>query len=1053
VPSPAAKGRAALRATGRRGKLAVAAVKPRDVPVGAGHADPLGRSLARAVAERTVQQNIDEIAENLSINIAAHDNYKVFLELQVEADHLALIADSFRAKKGISLRDALISANRQGEHRDKNFVRALAVLYGGATGDRQRWAQMGLALIPMGTRDLDLIRLLEEGKLAERKALKAHYDKAFHGIGKTANDTLEEHIVNDTEGWERERALALLDHELTKADHLALVTTAIRSAHDEAALAILHEVWRADPQKKAFDELFEDWERFVHGPGFTKFGLEEAMEDELTGRHLEAARLLFGEYHEMRRKLGLHKHASMEGHEGSIERAATRMEESTITLGLTSGWFSARGDLVCPAAAHLRQAWAVRIKRDPSEASIWEVRRKQLDAELQRSSLSDAYKVEARIKLAREPTFADEVYIAYRHGDWRKLVAAVTDAWIDGSEGELERALRHPPESDWPRPPLKESERVTPFNDDSALVYDALTHPGLSHVERGALRLQIALGGSNTTKASDLEGTYQFLATIEDRAEERGSDGKHKKKPRKKGEQPSHKLRTQVLEAYIKRYLEHGGAAEGKGTLKEGPLGGSTSPEARFCEALQSKGSDFEESPMMINIIQLLVPANDLESAHELAKRREKATHSGILDPVAMALVAIYDTTTGEDTVEVAADSLLLLRDWVTRSKVEPDELRALMAAVDASSVAELAEIGYKRFSERLDAVRHVKSSVVEGLGMFVDLVGRSLLVAVAGATGPAGLMAALGAYSAGMLLREGLLGAEYQLISKENLSTLVGEVATFGFDELKIENVIKEMIPKGSAVGMFGKEGMTEAQAKFCQDYLKAGGSKTFEKAAQNWVEGKELPGAEDLLSRATHALAAAGLKPIADKISATPTVFTPTLTRFREHLKKIIVNGPPPKAAIGYAMTKELTDMLMSPGWSNMTLEEKLSRMLKTGLISIASAIPVSAAFTRLGVKDADRAKKLGAANPGVFYARLAADPVLSVAYSQYRGSLKGLPGVIPKTFQQWVELHGPIDKAQVLVVENAGRHDSQEKQVPLEKPASDVLKEMDAVMATKQ
>ncbi len=96
-----------------------------------------------------------------------------------------------------------------------------------------------------------------------------------------------------------------------------------------------------------------------------------------------------------------------------------------------------------------------------------------------------------------------------------------------------------------------------------------------------------------------------------------------------------------------------------------------------------------------------------------------------------------------------------------------------------------------------------------------------------------------------------------------QNLSTLIAEVATFGFDELMIENVIKELVPAGAAKGrIFGAQGLSDAQAKFAQEYLKGSGAKLFEKAAQNMVEGSSFPTADQLLARAGHAFAAAGLK-----------------------------------------------------------------------------------------------------------------------------------------------------------------------------------------------
>jgi hypothetical protein len=947
--------------------------------------DPLGRVLARAVAARAPAVavevgGLDELVDELAATIWKRKNKQVHYTLKFEAFRLDQIMERFRARKGRSLRATLIAANSLGEHRDKEFVRAMAVLAGGPDAELEPWAQMGLALIPLGTRDIDLMRLLEERPLAQRKRLKAAYDKAFAGIGKTANDTLEEHIVSDMSGWEREKALALLDHELTPADHLA-----ISGAHDETALEILRGVWLQGPA--AFDALYEDWHRFVQGPGFTPYPLEQAMAKELGGTQLEAAQAIFAEYHAMRRTAGLRDFGSMEGHEGSAERADVRLQERTIEIALQSGIFTSNGPLVISAARDLRKAWEKRIKRDKSLAAEWVMRRERLLLLFAESlGLRGADMVEARIQLVRDPGPADKIYVASMRREYEKVLDAATEAWMAGSEEGLDRALRHPPAGD-PRPALAVNERAIPLNDDSADAYAALTSAQLTHIERGAVRLQLALHGrGGTTKAADLDTAYKLLKSMKD-----------------------DKLRTAVIQAYVVRYLDDPERRHGNPVLVEDTRRGSARDAiTRFCNALQSDATGFEQSPVMIDLLHLLAPGTELADAQAYAQRRDRATHTGVLDVAATGLVSIYDTLTAEDTQEVADDALARLRRWVRSSHASPQELKAVMEAEDVTEVSALAQLGYERFAVRLDEVRSVKASVAEGVGMFVDFAGRSLLVAVLGPAGLPGLLAALGSYTAGMLVREGLLGVEYQTMSVQNLSTLLAEVATFGFDELMIENVIKDLVPAGAAKGrIFGAQGLSDAQAKFAQEYLKGAGAKLFEKAAQNMVEGSTFPTADQLLARAGHAFAAAGLKAVSGKILTSPTVFTPTAERFRETLKKVILNGPPPKAAIGYAMAKELTDMIASPDWGNTTLQEKLARVTKAGITSIVSAVPVAVAFTSLGAREAARAKRFEASHPDVFYARLQSDPLLSAAYEKYSADIKDLrlPGVGPQSFAKWV------------------------------------------------
>ena len=708
------------------------------------------------------------------------------------------------------------------------------------------------------------------------------------------------------------------------------------------------------------------------------------MSKELGGGHLDAAQAIFAEYHAMRNRSGLRAHASMHGREDAVERSDVRLQEETIEIGLASGVFTSQGGLVISAARDLRKAWEKRIKRDPKLQAEWIRRRELLMLRFaEHLGLRGADMIEARIQLLRDPTPVDRVYLASARREYAKAIAAATDAWQAGAEGTLERDLRNPSKGD-PRPALAVNERAIPLGAEGGEAYEAFTNPKLTHAERGAVRLQLALSGSGrTTKAADLDTAYKFLKAI-----------------------MAKEQRIAVVEAYVARYLD-GGGRHGKSVLVEGARGASDAVE-RFSQALQSDASGFEQSPTMIDLLHLLAPDKGLADALALAERRDKATQTGVLDFATSGFAAIYDSLTAEDTQEVADDALSRLRRWVRTANVAPHELKAVMEAEGVTEVTALAQLGYERFAVRLDEVRAVKASVAEAVGMFVDFAGRSLLVAVLGPAGLPGLLSALGAYTAGMLVREGLLGVEYQLESVQNLSTLIAEAATFGFDELLIENVIKELVPTGAAAGrVFGAKGLSEAQAKFAQEYIKGSGAKLFEKAAQNMVEGQNFPSAGELLARAGHAFAAAGLKAGTLKLLNAPHAYTSTADRFRENLKKIILNGPPPKAAIGYAMAKELTDMYTSPDWGNTTLEQKLARVTKAGMISIVSAVPVAVAFTNVGEREAARMKKLAKSNPDVFYARLQQDAVLSGAYDKYKADVQSLklPGVRPKSFTQWV------------------------------------------------
>ena len=124
------------------------------------------------------------------------------------------------------------------------------------------------------------------------------------------------------------------------------------------------------------------------------------------------------------------------------------------------------------------------------------------------------------------------------------------------------------------------------------------------------------------------------------------------------------------------------------------------------------------------------------------------------------------------------------------------------------------------------------------------------------------------------------------------------------------------------------------------------------------------------------------------------------------------------------------------------------------RQGLTSVASAIPVAAAFTHLGAKDAARAKKLAATHPDVFYARLREDPILGQAYDQYRASVKGLPGVHERSFTQWIAGHQgrELGTGKVPHLADAGTPKAEHREVDVEKAAAAVMKEMDTVMSPR-
>jgi hypothetical protein len=889
--------------------------------------------------------DLDRVVADLDVAVRAVYNFRVVDALTVEGrrGRLQALLQRYDELKHSSLRAALIEANRGlfpglSSHRHPDFVRVMIILHAGIGHEDDGWAQMGLDLIPIGTAEPDVLRLLTERDLDARKTLEAHYNVAFTGIGKTANDTLYEHIVDDTSGYERKRLLAVLDHDLTDADHLSFLTTAIFGAHHEPALAILQRVWdRGIPD---FTKLHEDWDKHVRGfpPAKVSQALEPAMRSELRGTELHVAEGLFYAY-------------SMRNEPYFANSVQDIAAQQRLAAGLSAGAFTADGAVTVSGAAAVRRVLDKRKRTSPEREKDVEFERAATDKQLVRDSrLRGLDELEARINLRREPTFADKLYFASRRSQYDEIVAITTNAWLAGAEGTLEYELRHPPSGDL-RPPLPVSENIVASSTELVL-YEALTKPGLSQAERGALRIDLALGGriGSATPAANLATVYRFLSDIADL-----------------------NLRNAVIAAYVGRYLDAGGAGRAVGALIDDPLNESRDPVVRLRNAIEVGGREgIEESYTKGQLIRLLTPEAKPTDVRDLARRQDRSTRTGALGGVTTALNRnLVDVLTGDRTVEIAASGLSVLEKWVELTTTDGDELKAIMRAEHVSDPNALVSIGYKRFIARLEDVRSVRAGIVAAVGAFAEFTSRSLLVAVLGPAGLPGLAAAFGSFTTGIVVQEALGGADYQSDSIQNLSKFVQEAATFGFTGAGFEKVIDELVPARNAI--LGSRVLSEAESKLVTDTLKASGAKLFEKFGSNMVEDVRFPKPDDLGYRAAHALTVAGLKGLSAKYIVTPTIYSDVHERFKLNLAKIIVNGPPPNAALGYVIVKELTDLFNSPDWERTTLAEKIARVGQRGLISIASALPVAAAFTHLGDQEAAVLRRLAARDPEAFYAKL--------------------------------------------------------------------------------
>jgi hypothetical protein len=184
----------------------------------------------------------------------------------------ARMKSAFRAEHEMSLADYLYD-QLDGEE----LVRAFALLE--SSNVNEPATALGLALIPLGTRDEEILRVLEGSTLQGRKQIEKAYDEAFgsaaHAPSGLMEGSLRADLADDLSGWRLEKSLALLDRDLTKADHLYFVSVGILGTHDESTVSIIQEVWESGPA--AFAKLEADWK--AH---YKPADLREAMRGELS---------------------------------------------------------------------------------------------------------------------------------------------------------------------------------------------------------------------------------------------------------------------------------------------------------------------------------------------------------------------------------------------------------------------------------------------------------------------------------------------------------------------------------------------------------------------------------------------------------------------------------------------------------------------------------------------------------------------------------------------------------------------------------------------------
>jgi hypothetical protein len=675
-------------------------------------------------------------------------------------------------------------------------IQAYALLRSHHTHDPH--TAMAMALIPLGTRDDEIFRLLYGTNLEGRRRLEEQYNLTFgeagNGTYKLGNGSLKADLKDDLSGWREEKSLALLDRDLTEADELYFDSVGITGTHEEAVISRLQRVWDSGPQ--AMLQLEADWNRHVrNNPPWTEdtwttLGLYDAMSSELSLESWRLVRAILVGHIGFRDRVGVAIGPLTEEQARTTE--ALQLQVAEDTLQAASQGAGTNDAQIHRAVRQIREIYVARIERavqahdaglEREARAAWEARRTRLiDVEVADEMDRETPEYQrSRLLVAGSLGPADEVYLASLEFNNDAAVAAVTRVWAQGRIGaylDAASRARVDERGDTIRPVFNPLFVVPVTSGLPSRRVVILSREDYDDAGRGSGRLQLEL--EEGTGESELAAAYAFLTTSGMRAG----------------------LRDEVLTRFDEVHL--------------GGVSGET-PTARFLAYIEQR---YGRVHSLFQFQDLLAPARTAAAIADRAQARYDAAHSGVLNRVLNDMTRDYDTITGEQTELVAQESLARLRYIAQHVNSTNGELTAMMSIFQVRDANALAQVEYGLFQQRLDELRAVRRAITEAVATAVQLAIETVAtILTAGAAGPM-LLASLGATLAAIATREALLGDEYQTLSRENAQQIGLVFAGHGFSALGrgLVPITQEMSRARIFLASAAQEGISQVGTQMVQ-------------------------------------------------------------------------------------------------------------------------------------------------------------------------------------------------------------------------------------------
>ncbi|MCM8920177.1 MAG: DUF4157 domain-containing protein, partial [Candidatus Thiodiazotropha sp.] len=351
------------------------------------------------------------------------------------------------------------------------LVKAHAILKDGNEHGMQ--TAVGLALIPMGTRDEELNRVIYHLPLSGRKEMERRYNETFgidSGYYWIGHGSLEADFIYDLSGWQLEKYSALMDRDLTPADNLYFDSVGIVGTKDDNVIKQIQGAWDKGPAEIA--KLENDWCLYISDTGgwtsgfkpikpWTQMNLRDAMASELSGASWEMVDAVFKGYETYKEAVadsgsgvsdetGGGEALQNEEQIKALEDSQLQIAQVTLDAATTGGLTGLGTDeaQVNRAIDKIRKVWEDRIARAKADSNstleaeyqaAWDLKREEINAlVLSEMREGSADQVRARLTMLGDLTLADKVYIAGELDlDNNKVLSLVDQAWQQNKIDEL----------------------------------------------------------------------------------------------------------------------------------------------------------------------------------------------------------------------------------------------------------------------------------------------------------------------------------------------------------------------------------------------------------------------------------------------------------------------------------------------------------------------------------------------------------------------------------------------------------------------------------------